>query len=166
MIFHSGKWTFISAGGFGARRELEGEIDAIDAHGFAGGRDLARGRDEGACADGDAGADAGVDQAARVLRQRDAELVERAALHGGTGYDVFADGGFEEALRRDHLHLAGLHILQLHEAGCACEVVGMGVGVDHGDDGALADMLGEEIEGGFRGFVGAERVDHDMFERS
>jgi hypothetical protein len=66
-----------------------------------------------------------------------------------------------EANRRDDLDLAASHVLLVHHAAHAAEVVRVGVGIDHRNHRALAELFIDELQSRGRGLLGGQRVEDD-----
>ena len=146
---------------FRAGRELEDEAEIADRHLFSRARDEMRRRDERQRAARQAGAEARCDLAFRRARQREPELIARAARHRGAGDDVLRDGLFEKALRRDDLDLAGRRIGRGRHTFDAAIVIGVAVRIDDGKNRLLRHMLIEEFERRARGLGRGQRIDDD-----
>ena len=94
-------------------------------------------------------------------REARAELILRAAAHGVAGDDVLGDGMLHEAFRRDDLDAAGGDIGRIDDAGDAAEMIGVGVRIDDGAHGTIADGAARERECCGGGFAGGEWIDDD-----
>jgi hypothetical protein len=91
-------------------------------------------------------AEPAVDVTARAGREQRSELVERPAGHREPGDDVLADRLVQEVLGCDDAAVAGVDRLLARDAEHAAEVVGVGVGVDHGGDRSLTQRVVGERE--------------------
>ncbi len=86
----------------------------------------------------------------------------RAPAHRVAGQHVLGDCMLHEAIGREHLHLARLHVGLVDHALDAAEVVDVAVAVDHRHDRALGAVGEVEIERGLRGLGRDQRVDQDQ----
>ena len=93
--------------------------------------------------------------------QKHAVLEEGPTSHGVAGVDVLGDCEIHEVLGRDDLRLARSHVGLVEEAANPTEVIDVGVGVDHRYNGALPEVLVDELERSSRRFLGGCRVEYD-----
>ena len=124
-------------------------------------RDLAGRRYEGARPDSQTRPNAGGDLAFGAFWQIHAELVRGTSLHRGPGNHVLPDGGSEKAPGGNDLYLAGCDVVSGDEAARAAKVVGVGVGVDDGEDGEVPQLFIHQIHRRPRRFNRSQRVDDD-----
>ncbi len=106
--------------------------------------------------------DAAGDAAARTGVEEAVERVRGASRHGVAGDHVLADRVLVErgdGARGDDRDLARGHVLGAHHTLDAAVVVDVGVGVDHGRDGLVADMLADQAHGLARGLDRGHAVD-------
>ena len=134
----------------GVGRELEDHLDAVDGVHLDRLPDDLRRRDQrDGAARGDL-AEAGIDLAARALRQQAAELEHGAADHRRAGQHVLLGHLLHELVGRDDRDVAGLHVRLVDDAAHAAEMVDMGVAVDHRRHRLAAAVLEVELEAGAR----------------
>ena len=145
----------------GAGRHLELDLHTVDGEALTRFGDVDGGGDETHGASGGGLPEAAADLAGGAPIERGAVHVARAARHRGAREHVLRDRVVQEALGRDHRHLARRDLLIGDDPLHPTEVVGVRVGVDHRLHWAFAAVLGVERERGGRGLRADERVDDD-----
>ena len=120
---------------FGVGRELELNRHAVDRVRLMGITDRPGRRNQSRPRLGQVFAQARVHLPRGPHGQGIAKLELRAPCHGHTSDDVFCHGMVQEARRRNHLHLARIHIGLGNEPRRTPKVVAMAVAVDHGVHG-------------------------------
>ncbi len=144
----------------GARRELEGEADAVDRLLLARLDDVERRVDQGHATDGGGLPQAGGHLAERPGLEQVAEHVAGPPAHRDPGVDVLAHRVLEEAVRRE---LPARRPESTSSSSTtparAAEVVDVGVAVDQPRDRPVAAVAPVERERRRRGLAGDQRID-------
>ena len=151
---------------FRARRELKHHVHAVDGQRLARRSDLPRRRDQRGGAGRQPRPDPRIDETILALRQLGSELVHRAPLHRRPSDHVLAHGCIEETLGRNHLDLAGAHILERYQPRRACEVIRVRVRVDHGHHRPRPKLFVRQLQRRLGRLVRTERVDDDPARRA
>ena len=143
------------------RRELEHDLDPVDAVHLDRRLDGARGRDEGDGAAGGDLAEAGVHLAARPLGQGGAELELRAPDHRRAREHGLRDDLLHEAVGRPDLDVARPDVAVADDAAHAAVMVGVAVRVDDRRHRPPSPVPGVEIEARPGDLGRDQRVDDD-----
>ncbi len=148
-------------GGFRSRRDLEHHPHIAHGQFLSRMRDVDGRRDQRGRAHGGPRPEARGRLAAAAMLQRQPELVARAAQHRRPRDDVFRHRFLQEARGRDHGDLADRDIRRIRHAAHARIMVCMGMRIDDGDDGLVAEVFRHEFVGRARRLDACQRVDHD-----
>ena len=149
------------AGRLGIGRQLEDDVDAVDAVLFKRLPDEASGRNQRHRSARGHLAKPGIDLAARALRQRGAELKHRPPQHGRAGQDVLLGHLLHEAVRGQDGDVSGGDGGVVDDPAYAAEMINVRVAIDDGGHRPLAAMLTIERECRSRRLRRNQGVDDD-----
>ena len=147
--------------GFAAWRHQEIKLQTVDAQLFARFGDAFCRRDNRWIATRYGNTETIANITAGVFRQQQAVGVCGASTHDVACHHVLADRFLHKARGGDDLHLTGFYVIFRDEPFYAAIMVNVAMGINDGDNRLVRTVLEVEVEAGFSGWRGDQRVDNN-----